>query len=135
MPRSARPKPARTTPRAAGALARDPVTEAPDVARLAVLQAEWAGEECALAAQAWSGLLAALFDVQAAWWRGAEAAALVWMKPWVAGAAGQPAFASALEGPRELSPPVLLRSAADAWQIVGRACISALDHDLAAPAR
>ena len=135
MPRSARPKPARTTPREEGALARNPVTEAPDFAWLAELQAEWAGEECALAAQAWSGVLAALFDVQAAWWRSAEASALACLQPWVAGAAGQPAFAAALEAPSELSPPVLLRNAADAWQILGRACINALDHDLAAPAR
>lgn len=135
MPRSARPRPARTTPRADAALARNPVTQAPDVAELAVLQAEWAGEQCALAAQAWSGVLAALFDVQATWWRGAEAAALAGLKPWVAGAAGQPGFAAVPESPRELSPQLLLRNAADAWQILGRACISALDHDLAAPAR
>ena len=113
-----------------------------DLTQLTASQAEWTSQQWSRAAQAGSGLLSALFDAQAACWRGTEVWWRVGLQPWVTADPGPMAVESTLEAPEDLSPPALVRRTATAWLIFGQACMNALEHDLqeaepasAAPAR
>jgi hypothetical protein len=111
-------------------LARDAALRAPDFSRLAVVQFEWAAEQWARGAQAWTGLLSALFDAQATFWRDAEAGGRACLEPWLAPMRRPVSIEGALESPEDLSPHALMQRAAAVWTLLGQTCINALEHDL-----
>lgn len=112
-------------------LARDAAMHASDFRKLATVQVEWAAEQWARSAQAWSALWSALFDVQAACWRDAESRWRAGLEPWLAAGRHAPPIDETLAAtPVDLSPEAVMQRAADAWTAWGQVCVNAMEHDL-----
>ena len=112
-------------------LARDAAIHAPDLGQLAVVQFEWAAEQCARGAQAWASVWSALFDAQATCWRDAEAFSRAGLQPWLAAARSELPVNGNLESmTADFSPQMLMQRAAAVWTILGQTWINAMEHDL-----